>query len=255
MLPLFVSGRSFAVKVLPVIERGSALARFFSKRTTDAFISRKISKEVERARETIKKWFSNYRSNVFITIILNAIILSIALISYYFFTVNKMVICVIAFISIFMLGRSVTGFIKSVIRTIIPYWSYIRVFFMNIFDGRGIAGSIRDTVHWGFCNVYYDNTNGFSRGAHAVFSKLRFVKSYTEISEEVQEEVYCLITSYTFQLITYTIIAFSAYCVIFALVLRPFVFSYTMNMNVFEVLFYPFTVALPAIINIIRGGV
>jgi hypothetical protein len=254
MLPLFISG-FFAAKIIQVIG-GVGWTRFLSKRLSDSFISKKINENLEKVIEKIKDWYFQYRWNMFITIILNSLIIGISLISHYFFQMNEVIICIISSICIIMIIRMIVRFLKLLICTVIPNWStiiyYADIFLINIFGhGYGIKKSIRDTIHVFYSNLYYANTNNITRGAHTVLSKLRFVKSNEEISEDVQDAIYKLITGYTICVIKYKIMAFFVYCAVFIFVLKPFVFSYTINMNVFQVIFYPFAIAIPKIIGIL----
>ena len=247
----------FATQILPVIG-GAGWSRFIAKRISDHIISGKIGEIVEEVREKIKYWYYDYSWNMVLTIILNVIIIGITLVSHYLFAINVIIICIISVISILMILRTLVRFIKSIVQTIIPNWHniihYTNVFFYDLFDGYGISGSIRDTIHVAFSTLYHNNTNSFTRGVHTVFSKLGFIKSEHEISEEVQDEFYSLITGYTVRLIIYKIIAFTAYILVFNFLLRPLIFSYTLKLNFFQLAFYPFTVAIPRIITIIKDS-
>jgi len=237
---------------------GVAWSRFLTKRISNTIISGTIEAEIEKIREIIKTWYLKYRFNMLITIILSFAIIGITLVAYFFFSINDIVVCIVSVLCIFMLVRTIIDIIKSVIFTLIPNWGtiieYTSIFFRNIFNGYGIKGAFKNTIHVVAVRIYND-TNGFIRGVHTVFSKLKLAKSLDEISEEAQNEAYSLITGYTVRLITYKVIAFFTYCVIFTVVLRPFVFTHLIKMNVFEIIFYPFTVALPTVIEIIKEGI
>lgn len=248
----------FAAPAIAVWMFSGSVTRFIAKQKSDVFISGKIEEKIEELRELIRTWFIKYKFNMFITIFLNLTIATLALVSHFFFTVNSVVIFVIASISLFMILRTMVNFTIALFFTIVPNWHnifhYGRIFFMNLFDRYGIEGSIKDTIHVAFSTIYHNNTSGFTRGIHSVFSKLRFVKSADEISEEIQTEIYNLITGYTVRIIIYRIIAFLIYCALFMFLLRPFVFSHTMSMNALEVILYPFVIATPEIINILRSN-
>jgi len=232
-------------------------AQFISKRVSDHVISGKIGKIVDDVRLKIKLWYHSYFLNILITIISNILLVGITLVSYYFFSVNPVVICIISCISIFMICRTIVRLLRSLVQTIIPHWNYISeygsMFINSLFRGYGLSYSIRRTIRSAFYNVYRGKTNAFVRGVHTVFSKLRFIKSDDEICDEVVDEFYSLFTGYTVRLIVYKVIAFLTYIAVFNFFLRPYIFLHTLRLNAIEILIYPFTVALPAVINIIGG--
>jgi hypothetical protein len=86
-------------------------------------------------------------------------------------------------------------------------------------------------------------------------SKIGVVKPVDSIEDDVVDEFYGFIRNYVIKAVAYKVITFLAYCAIFTFLLRPFVFSYAMKMNVTDVVFYPFTVALPSIIMIIKDRI
>jgi len=248
MLPIITNFGFLSTKIL--------WSRFITKRITDFIISGKITENVGKVREKIRIWYFDYICNIKITIVLNLLIVGLAFFTYFFLKVNNIIVFVISAISIFMIIRTLYRFTKSIVKTIIPNWHniyrYGRFFLKDIFGGSGLAGSIRDTIHYAFNNIYYGNTNGFTRGIHTVSSKLGFIKSKNEISKEIQWEFYSLITGYTVRVILYKVFAFIAWLAVFTFVLRPFVFSKMLNLNVFQVIVYPFTVSLPSIIAICK---
>lgn len=253
-MPPFFGLGLFTKRILPAIG-GMVWVRFISKRVSDKIISGKIGEIVEEVKQKIESWYLDYRWNIYITLILNFLIAGITIITHYFFTINDIVICIVSLISIFMILRTLIRIVKSILYTIIPNWNnifhYTRIFLIDLFGGYGIIGSIRDAFHVAFVTMYYNSTNDFTRGVHTVFSKLGFVKSELEISEEVQDRFCNLIIGYTVRMIIYKIIAFIVYILVFSFLLRPFIFTYTLKLNFLQLVFYPFTVAMPIVIKFI----
>lgn len=248
---------NFAIKIMPFIG-GPFWARLIIKSLSNQIISEKIDEAMEIARKEIINWYLVYRWNIFVTIVLNLLIVGITLITHYFFEITDFTKFIVSCICIFMIVRALMNFIKFLVQTIFPNWSsiihYIHVFLMDLFEGYSLSGSIRDTIHVAFITTYYENTNNFTRGLHEMFSKFGFVKSENEISEELQNEVFELITSYALRVIIYKVIAFTVYVLVYSFLLRPFIFSYTQKQNVLQVVFYPFIVAVPKVINFFRSS-
>jgi hypothetical protein len=87
------------------------------------------------------------------------------------------------------------------------------------------------------------------------FSVIGMVKSADDIEEDVVDEFYFMIKYYVFRTIISKIAIATLFYGFFFVFLRGFIFSYALKMNVFQLLFYPFTVSLPKVIQIIQGGI
>jgi hypothetical protein len=98
-------------------------------------------------------------------------------------------------------------------------------------------------------------TNRFTARAHTFFSDLGMVKSAGEIEDEIVAGYYSVIQDFLIKNILYKVLALCVFYGIFLLVLRPYVFSYTLNMGVMEIIAYPFTVVFPAVISIIQDRI
>jgi hypothetical protein len=225
-----------------------------SKFISNSIISDKIDEIVQKVRRKIEKWYIDYRLSVFISIVLNSIIVGITLISFYLFSINYIAICIISIISIFMLVRTIVRWITALIRTVIPNFEnislYGNIFSRYLVKNHSVSRSIRNTINIAFMNIYTENTNKFVRGLHNTFSFTGFIKSKDEISEIVVNEFYGLITGITVRLIIYKIIAFTLYISVFTFLLKPFVFTQFLDKNILQIIIYPFTVALPTVISI-----
>ena len=217
--------------------------------TAGAFL---IARVLRYARKDIK------RSAIAFFIAVNTVFVLLSFVSHFLFTVNAVTVFLVSLISIYMILRFLIGNIKSIIvfagnpyKREIIYYS--RSFLGRFFRFHGLSSSIRRVINEFVHDMYHEKANKATKAAHWILSKLRFVKSINEISEEIQDEFYDLITGYTVRLVVYKATAFLVYCAVFAFLLRPFVFSYTMDMNFLNVVLYPFTVAPCTIIEIIKG--
>jgi hypothetical protein len=118
---------------------------------------------------------------------------------------------------------------------------------------KSLSFSIKWAIRIEFRKVYEANTNGLGRFAHSAASFLGFVKSADDIGDDVVDEFYTLIKDYLLRVIIYKIAAFFVFYGIFIMVLKPIAFFYTMNIGFLKLLVFPFTVGIPAVIEIVKG--
>jgi hypothetical protein len=85
-------------------------------------------------------------------------------------------------------------------------------------------------------------------------SMVGVIKSADEIEEDVVDEFYFMIKYYVFRTIISKIVIATLFYGFFFVFLRGFIFAYALKMNVFQLLFYPFAISLPKVIQIIQGG-
>ena len=229
---------------------GSLAVKNLSKYITDRVISKKIEDALTKTRCKIQEWYDDYRKNVIISFSLNTVIILLTIIPYYFFSINNTIIIIISSISLFMMARFIYRAIRD-IRKIIPYLYHIKEFINDLMLYKSISIPIKGRIIEIFNEIYESNTNKVSRIAHSTIAMLGFVKSYDDIEGEVVNEFYKVIKTYLINNIIYKIMAFSVFYFIFIFFLKPFVFTNVMKMNIIEAVLYPFTVALPNMINII----
>jgi hypothetical protein len=94
-------------------------------------------------------------------------------------------------------------------------------------------------------------TNDVIRTLHSAGKKIEIVKSPDEIEESIVKKFYPLICNYLLRRIVYKIAALFAFYGIFILLLKQYVFAYTVHMGVLEVVLYPFTIALPTALSLV----
>jgi hypothetical protein len=228
--------------------------RKVSKYLTTRFISKKIDEALDTAKNKMADFYAEYLKNVFFYTALNAVTILLTLIPYSFFSINEVIIIIVSLISVFMITRFVFLTIRNIIR-IKPYIKDIVIFLIGLMDYKSLPIATKEYIRYKFQMLYFENTNGVGRFSHSVFSGLGFVKSSGQIEDEVVDEFYRLIKYYLIKNIIYKIAALAAFYAVFFLLLKPLIFSYTLHMNIFQVVFYPFTVALPKVIDIIRGSI
>jgi hypothetical protein len=230
-------------------------ARFLSKRITDSIISGKINEFTGEARGVISRWYENYLSNLVLSIVLNVVMIALSITSYLFFPGSKVIIIAISLITVFMMARWIINTIISIVRDIYPHLSIIQDFIKNLISTKSLSFSIKWAIRMEYRKIYEANTNGIGRFAHSAASLLGFVKSADDIGDDVVDEFYILIKDYLLRVIIYKISAFLVFYGIFIMVLKPIVFSYTMNIGFLKLLVFPFTIGIPAGIEIVKGWV
>jgi hypothetical protein len=243
MFPLFA--------IVPIISQriiiGIGTTRFLSKHISDKVISGKIGEFVAHGRTMMQKCFSSFLWNLKLSIVLNVIIITLALLAWKMkatkiLASNVMIGC-ISLISLFMMLRWVFRTIRYVIR-MYPY-RYVFAYFLNVFfKSFSFKHSVRSTIRMLYNRTYNENTNAVGRFTHKVFSVLRFVKSSDEIGGDVEEEFYRLIRDFLISYIIYRIIAMTVFYGVFILILKPLVLNQTLHMNFFEIIFYPVLIIL-----------
>ena len=238
---------------IPLAMTGLYGIKTIARHFTDKAISSKIDEELTNFKEIMYRWYADYRRNIIVSVIFHVLTVLIAVIPYIFFSINNVIIIIVSGISIFMLARFVYGTAKSVANFIIPYRGDILNFLHDFIRYKSFTISIKSFIRYKFNEEYENKTNGAIRFFHSLGSTIGVVKPVDSIEDDVVDEFYGFIRNYVVKVIAYKVITFLAYCAIFTFLLRPFVFSYAMKMNVTDVVFYPFTVALPSIVRIING--
>lgn len=227
----------------------------FTKAITKSISDKVISDLIESAKDELKSkicdWYANYKKNIIISFILGLSVVLLSIITTIFFTMNKILITIIASITIFTFTRFIYLAIKNIFR-IFPFRNDILIFINDFILNKSLRIAINESIRFNFRRIYQGKTNEAGRITHTIGSTIGFIKSKDNIEDDVVKEIYPLIRNYAIENISYKTIAFLAYCIIFTFILRPFVFQYTMDISVTDVVFYPFTVTLPAIIEIIR---
>jgi hypothetical protein len=237
MFPLF----SVAPIVLQVIN-GVGATRFLLKHISDRIISGKIGKFVAHGKTMMQECYSLFLWNLKLSIVLNVIIITLALLAWNLKTIttlaNDIVLGCISLISIFMMLRWAFRTIRSV-KWMYPY-RYTFSYFLNVFINTfSFKNSVYSTIRMAYNKIYDENTNKIGRFTHNVFSALRFVKSSDEIGDDIVNEFYCLIHDFFIRYIVYRVIALTVFYSIFIFLLKPLVFNQTLQMNLFEIVFYP----------------
>jgi len=235
----------------PGISIIQTIARYF----TDRAISSKIDEELDYFKEIIDKWHADYHRNIIVSVIFHVLTVLMTVIPYFFFSINNVVIIIVSGISIFMLVRFIYSITRSIVNFIIPYRRDILGILHDFVHYKSYTIAIKSFIRNKFSEEYENKTNGAIRFFHSLGSIIGVVKPVDSIEDDVVDEFYGFIRNYVIKEIAYKVITFLAYCAIFTFLLRPFVFSYAMKMNVTDVVFYPFVVALPSIIRIIKGWI
>jgi hypothetical protein len=221
----------------------AAAASFVSKRITDHVISGKIGEFVEEGRAMIRKIYARFMFNWKLSLLLNGIIILCVLILWKIGGthpgVKTPLLLVISFVSFFMMFRALVNAVRS-LRLMYPHRRTIRYFLKKFFlFPPSFYFSVRQTIRMMYQDIYEQNTNAFSRGAHKVFSFFRFIKSTDEIEDEVVDEFYRLIRDFLLPYLVYRVIALTVFYSAFILLLKPLVFSTAIDMKVYEILLYP----------------
>jgi len=224
-----------------------------ARRFTDRTISLQIDLKLNYFKEIIYKWQEEYYRNIIVSVIFHVLTVLLTVIPYIFFSINDIIIIIVSGISIFLFVRFVYGVFKIIFNYIIPYRSDIFIILHNFVYYKSFSTTVKIFIRKKFSEKYENNTNRAIKFFHLLGSKIGFVKSVSDIEDDVVDEFYGFIKNYVIKVITYTAIVFMVYCAIFTFLLRPFVFSYAMKMNVMDVVLYPFVVALPSIIRIIKS--
>lgn len=228
--------------------------RSLSKYITNRIISKKIDDALINARNKINNYYADYWKNVILFSALNIVIVLLTIISYYFFSINNVIIIIISAISLFMMVRFFYRTIRNIAK-IIPYSYQIKEYFKDLIFCKSLRIAIKERIRNIFFDIYESSTNKVSRLTHSAVAMLGFVKSIDDIGVEVVNEFYNMIKLYLIKNIFYKTIAFSIFYIIFVLLLKPLVFTFTMNMNIIEAILYPFTVVLPKVINIFTESI
>jgi hypothetical protein len=229
---------------------GIFAARAVSKYVTDRFISAEINKKLDKAKAAVAAWYADFLMNIYFYSGINAAIVLLTLIPYFFFSINDTIIVVISIMSVFVMVRFIYQTIKNLIK-IRPYIGDISVFLTGLRDYKSLPAAIRGFIRYKFQELYFGNTNKAGRIAHSILGGLGFVKTSRDIEDEVVGRFYHLIKNFIIKNIVYEIATFMVFYSVFIFLLKPIVFSYAIDMSILQVLFYPFTVAIPKIIMII----
>ena len=223
-------------------------ARYFADKTVSNIIEEKFSE----IKYKFEEWYLKLYQNIIITISSDIILLLMAVIPYLFFSINNVIILLISTISILLFVRFIYMTIKLIFDIIIN-WFYISVFFYSVVECKSLSTAIKRSLRVLFNVEYYKKTNKISRMLHKAGSYFGFIKSSEDMEDDVVDNFYPYVEKYVLKVVLSKIVLFSIYCIMYIFLLRPYVFSNTLKMTFFEVIFYPFTVALPAIIDIIKG--
>jgi hypothetical protein len=231
---------------------GILAVRAVSKNITDRFISAQINKKLDEAKTVIAAWYADFLMNVYFYAGINAAIVLLTLIPYFFFSINDTIIAIISAMSIIIVARLIYQTIKNLVK-IRPYIGDISVFLTGLRDCKSLPVAIREFIRYKFQELYFENTNKAGRIAHSIFGGLGFIKTSDDIEDEVVDDFYHLIKNLLIKDIVYKTAAIIVFYAVFVFLLKPFVFSYAMEMNIVQVLLYPFTVAIPKVIMIFKG--
>jgi hypothetical protein len=240
MFPLFAIVPAISQGVINAIT-GVSAASFLSKRISDRIISGKIGEFVAHGRTMMQECYSLFLWNLKLSIVLNIIIITLGLLLWKLKPIalaNDVILGCISLISLFMMIRWAFRTVLSMKR-IYPY-HYVFLYFMNVFIKTfSFKYSVCSTIRMMYNKIYDENTNKVGRFTHKVFSVLRFVKSSDEIGNDIVEEFYLLIHDFLIPYIVYRIIAITVFYSIFIFLLKPLIFNQTLQINPFEIIFYP----------------
>ena len=237
---------------LPLV--GVLVIRSASKHITDHVISNKIDEILHDARNKMMTLYTDYLKNICFFIGLNGTIILLATAHFLFFSVNTIIIIIVSVISLFMIARFIYLTTRNIIK-VMPYFNKIKTFVKDVCFYKSIPAAVKERIRAEFWDRYYSNTNRAGRFAHSVASNLGLVKSAENMQDEVVDQFYQLIKYFLIKNIIYKAATVSIFYVVFAFLLKPFVFSLTMQMKVLDTIIYPFTVTLPKFIGIFRGNI
>jgi hypothetical protein len=120
---------------------------------------------------------------------------------------------------------------------------------------KSVPNAIKESIRFLWRRLYAAITNDVTRTLHSAGKKIEIVQSPEEIEESIVKKFYPLICDYLLRSIVYKIAALFAFYGIFLLLLKQTVFAYTVHMGALEVMLYPFTVALPAVLSLIKNWI
>jgi uncharacterized membrane protein YkvA (DUF1232 family) len=243
------------------------------RQISDKIIEKKITDAKNAATLKINALYADYKRNVLVTVVLNIFVIAVTLTAYFFFTINAAVICIVSIISTIMMVRNMYRTAKTV-RTValninhliqidnndtvitltITYWQVVQVFRQKLRLLKSVPVAIKESIRFLWRHLYTAITNDVTRTLHSAGKKIEIIKSPGEIEESIVKKFYPLICNYLLRNILYKIAALFAFYGIFLLLLKQLVFAHTVHMGALQVMLYPFTVALPMMLSVLKNG-
>jgi hypothetical protein len=230
-----------------------SFVRAVSKNVTDYIISQKIDQSLVLVRTEILDRYERYWKNTLISGTGNFLIVLTALLSFFCFSVTPQVILCISLMTVALAVRNLVLTAQALIAAA-PYASDIWAFIRNIFRFRSLPEAFRELVRVHWRRVYAQYTNGITRTAHSLFSKIGMVKPAEEIETDILDEYYHLAKDFVLKVIASKAAFIAVFYGFFVFFLRSRIFAHAIHMNTLEILVYPFTVSIPAAFRIIIGG-
>jgi hypothetical protein len=243
------------------------------RQISDKIIEKKITDAKNAATLKINALYADYKRNVLVTIVLNVFVIAVTLIAHFFFTINAAVICIVSVIPTIMMVRNLYRTAKTVrmvalninhliqidnndtvIILDITYWNIIQIFSQKMRLLKSVPTAIKESIRFFWRHLYTAITNDVTRTLHSAGKKIEIIKSPEEIEESIVQKFYPLVCNYLLHSILYKIAALFAFYGIFLLLLKQYVFAHTVHMGALQVMLYPFTVALPAVLSVIKNG-
>jgi hypothetical protein len=240
---------------LPAVLAAGSVVSVISKSITDRIIALRIEEVFLHAKGRIYKLYQDYYKSVFISATLNLMIICVSLIPVFLHSVNNAVILSVSLLTLCVVIRVCVKTLLH-IRIVVSNWSGIKPRLREFFrlkKTNSWKDTIKKMIRAEYRNVYDTNVSDFLRIVHYVGAQLNLVKSKENIEDDVVKAFYQLIVSYAKRLVVYRIIAIAAFYSIFIFLLKPYVFSLALKMELTDILLFPFAQAVPVLVKAVRA--
>jgi hypothetical protein len=238
---------------------GIGKARDAIKQGTDLAIKMLLEEFVpKRAKEKLAELYAVYRRNTWISVSVNAALIAVVMAAHLFFSVTAPVVLFVSLVSVALMAWACVRLVRSVrlLYTLLR-WEHFDVLPPAVKEAatkRSLSAGIRTAYRGFYEKMINKKTKGWGGIIHDTAAGLGFVSSRTKIEEAVLE-TYRELKPVVVRLFAYRVIALTVFYGAFLFVLRPFVFSAVLDMRLWQIPLYPFTVGLPAIVRLLRMGI
>ncbi|MDR3232813.1 MAG: hypothetical protein LBT46_03970 [Planctomycetaceae bacterium] len=205
----------------------------------------------EAMRKGIAEWKRNYLLNIIESLTLEILIIGIALICHYFLTMNCWAVFIISLLVLTIMFR-------SLVRYALMLWKYrvyrnlagmcLKTFGQTFVKYRSIERPLQEVIRCVFLRLYDEKVAVSYRKIHSFVSVIG-VPSRDELAETVVAEFYKPVRAFAVRLVLCEAGGFTLFYVVFFCLLKNYVFGITAHMSTAEVILFPFTVAVPALVR------
>lgn len=229
---------------------GIKIAQYISKKVSNKIIDNKVNDFINIFKSKLTLMYKNYYRNVIQILIINILILALSTLCFFLGNKNSIFITLISILTIYTMINSLIRNFKN-IRKVKDNWNEIRPrvsLFLRYKKNNSITTCIHKLIENEFEN-FYSTLNMPQKIGHWIGAKTGFLPEKDIIKQNITETFTKLIINFVIKVILFRMLSIFVFYSIFIFILKPYIISASIHMNLFSIIFYPFTYSIPLLLH------